>query len=435
MWQCPQCGLKNEDIDELCLRCQAPRQAAAAEDAKIAAAVPGAVQAALNAQPPTALLPVSPASRPRRGMESLAIAIIVISLLGLCGVAYVAWTQGVFDAKQSKVVVTPVTVSEGDKAPDLAVEDALAAIEQSDKRELRPYRPHVELLRSVDKALLETSVEVDAPGVLSEKSRQQLHALADLGRSVSTAYLEFEEQSGDRDRSGLAETEQLRRAFIERMTRMVDKAGDAYIVDDDLNHPVYMLSDSFASAIEQGGAGDGQPLRERWLKVVHGRDQRLLDDDHSDDYLQLQARIDTLREIHANYASALAAIPPYKIRGGFIGKDAELALESYEGLATKVEEVVIEFETFISAYPEQDQPDRMKKMVDEFTALAQEDHLFAFRETYRIYAQDRALKHPAYDRLKDHYAFVEQHWPANAGTYRQIYLQYEEEWAKAWDED
>jgi hypothetical protein len=216
------------------------------------------------------------------------------------------------------------------------------------------------------------------------------------------------------------------------MVRIVEKIGESYRIDDELNHPAYLLSDSLPGAIDQAGVGDSQPVRDRWLEIVHGRDQRILDESHVEDYRRIQAHIDTMTQVHDEFSALLASIPAYKIRGGYIGKDATRALETYDALADKVEAIVVEFDKLMEAFPEQDRPDQMKQLVAQFTAKAQEDHFFAFRETYLIYAQDRELRHPAYDKLKAHYGFVEAHWPSNAGAYEETYLKHEQLWAQAW---
>ena len=79
--------------------------------------------------------------------------------------------------------------------------------------------------------------------------------------------------------------------------------------------------------------------------------------------------------------------------------------------------------------------ERAKEISDEFLSLAQEDHMYAFSETYYLYENDKNLEHPAYERLRDHYEWANMHWPDIEGRYIQVFRSAVGRWAERWAQD
>jgi hypothetical protein len=325
-----------------------------------------------------------------------------------------------------------VNVEESATAGEAAVAgDPLDKL-NDDIRGLRPYREFVPKVRAVDAELDATKIE-SSDGKLSEATRQRLYELQPLGLKLAADYEAFEQRAAKDQAPKLQSYQEILRAgFIARMERFVEKIGEAYAAEQGSNNPVFTLSDTFIKAIETYGRASAGGIREKWLAAVHAQEQSALTDQFEPQIAALEQRIEQLKTLHREVDEVLQGAPKYHIRGGIIGSTARNLLEVYDSLATRVEAQVVEFEAYVAKLPAETRVDRIEELTREFTKLAQEDHFHAFRETYKIYEQDKELEHPAYANLKNHYKFVEDHWPTMVGNYKQTYTASEMLWERNW---
>jgi hypothetical protein len=142
--------------------------------------------------------------------------------------------------------------------------------------------------------------------------------------------------------------------------------------------------------------------------------------------------VEKLKQTHLETDELLQAAPEYRVRGGMLNETARNLLDVYDGLAGRVEAAVTEFEAYTATLPRDHRSDRIDALIEEFNTLAQQDHLYAFQETYSIYEKDRELNHPAYQNLKVHYEWAKQHWPERAAAYEKIFHEAETKWADRW---
>ena len=399
---------------------------------------PEAPQTQLDPEPlgPVDMLPPEP---PARGFPWAALILILVALAGLGAVGYVAWQRGLLDsvfpqsgaqppATQVKVVSAPPPTS-----GDTADEDQLDKLSDNVSG-LGPYRRYVDILHKLDAELDATKIDTASPGVLAELTRQRMHELQDIGSQFSRDYTDFE-QRAVRDTAPMLQPYQeiVRQAFVERMRRFIATVGKAYVIEPKANFPVYTMSDTFIGTVKQAGRADPTVLTNEWLAAVHRQEQDVLSSQYAPQLAELQARIEKLKDLHRTTDQKLKAEPEYHIRGGSLGVTARELLDLYESLATQVEAQVVDFEKYVATLPpDHGGSDAIDAKIKEFNDLAQQDHFYAFSETYKIYEDDKDLDHPAYKRLKEHYEFVKTHWPKVEGNYVQVYTEAENKWAATW---
>ncbi|MDQ3023265.1 MAG: hypothetical protein M3R04_02590 [bacterium] len=397
-------------------------------------AFPGLEGAGEQLPPPRLVMPPEPVVA-RAGVPWMAIALIAAALAGLGAVGYLAWQRGLLGGTASEEpLVKVVEVNDQSVSGDgTAVEgDPLDKLDDKIVG-LKHYRPYADALRKMDAELEATTIEVSEAGKLAESTKQRLYELQPLGLAFTSDYEEFERRAA-RDSGPKLQSYQeiVRTAFIARMQRFVEKIGEAYASEQGINNPVFTMSDTFIAAVDKYGRADAGPLREKWLAAVHAQEQSGLVDTYAPQIAEMQKRIEALKSLHREVDGLLKAAPEYHIRGGIIGSTARELLDVYDSLASRVEGMVVDFEQYVVDLPAEHNTDRINALVKEFNRLAQEDHFYAFSETYKIYQQDKELEHPAYVRLKEHFNFVEAHWPTAAGNYRQTYTAAETLWAKQW---
>jgi hypothetical protein len=474
MWECQACAYRNEDWDESCQRCGVERIArAAADDATVAAAPPAPVRstaaplstpgASGAAIPPAMIATCASRARPpaltapdsRRGgrLELALTGVIVLCIAALGALGYAAWQRGLLDPYIAKLTgrSTPGDASgaggnagTGAQAgPGAAeqllseqdiLEDPLDRVAQARGWGVGKLKAYAKPLRDARGAIAGALFTEQRHGVLSSEAQAKLDELGALGDNLLKQYGKFEQDALKLRGKELDECKQLLRGeFQARFIELLDKLGEAYESDSTGRHAAYVLSDDIPRALEQYKTLDPAPVREHWQRVLHAREQMFLDLQNEDAYMQLQARYEALVEVHNQFNEALQAVPPYRLRGGTLDKSAATAITLYDSLATKVEDLVSEFEEYTAQLDPHTDSDKRKDAVKRFIELAQDDHYTAFFETYKIYAQDRELSDPAYEHLINvHYPFVEQHWPAKAPDYQAVSVQYEAEWKSHW---
>lgn len=484
MWECQACAYRNEDWDESCARCGVERiSRAATDDATLTAGVPGpaaatgppihgasaaAVPSAKTAtRPPRARQPSQPAPAARHGgrLDLVLTGVIILCAALLAALGYLAWQRGLLDPYIAKLTgpsapgsasgagsaagpeaqagtgaqAGPAAQAGPGAAEELLseqdiLEDPLDRVAQTRGWGAGKLKAYAKPLREARGAIAGTVFAVQRRGELGGDALAKLDALGALGESLLKEYGKFEQDAQRLGGKELDECKQLLRGeFQARFIELLDKIGEAYANDTSGKRATYVLSDDIPRALEQSKAIDPAPVREHWQRVLHAREQMFLDLQNEDAYRQLEARLQALVEVHNRFNEALAAVPPYRMRGGTLDKSAATAITLYDSLATKVEDLVSEFEEYTAQLDPHTESDKRKDAVKRFTELAQSDHYTAFFETYKIYAQDRDLTDPAYEHLIEvHYPFVEQHWPGKVADYQAVSVQYEAEWKSHW---
>lgn len=489
MWECSGCNYHNDDWDETCQRCGMERiSAQAVEPAAAGAPAPAPTDATLvtplaapTAQPVAGAAPQAPVqqaaavpqtqaaapqyqqllleqqagAQPRaRRSDALLIVLILVILAGLAGVVYLAWWRELLDPylpEQMRRVLPYAPPGEGasatgepasgtQQAPldeqDI-LEDPLDRVEQGSAPGLNALKPFAKSLRAARQTLVETTFHDAELGTLTPESQQLLASTAALGDSLVKDYQSFENKAARITSEKTQEYKQLLRdEFLARFIELFDVIGQAYAMDKTGENQAYLLSDNVPRVLEQYKQIDPAPLREHWQTVLHAREQLFLDMKNQEAYRQLQARYDALLEVHNQFREAMKAVPPYHIRAGMLDESAGKALTLYDSLATKIEDLTVEFEQYRSGLDASTESDKRKELIKSFTDLAQTDHYTCFLETYKIYAMDHDLTHDAYTRLVDvHYPFVKAHWPEKVTAYDAASYKYEEEWKLRWHKE
>jgi hypothetical protein len=444
MWQCEQCGYRNEDWDETCQRCGAQLPA----EAEPAAEQPdSAAEAQAGAEvPPKAVqevreqLAAAPPKEPttRRGrsraLEIVAWLIVIACLIGLGVVGYIARYRGLIPALFQPAGGPAEQVEPA--ADGEAVEDPLAAVYEDDVAELKRFRRFGDALREAEAALAGKEIAPTVDGRPAPETLQLLGELEQLGERLLSDYVEFEDLCARYSPDDLRPYQELlRQFFVARFSSLQGLLGEAYSRDADGVNTAYVLSDRLAAALEPHDAAGAEALKAQWAEAVYDRDQFLLDLAHEEELMQLAARLEALKDVHGQYNQAFSELPPYGAHRGVLDSNARKLLELLDQLGVTLEELVVEFEEYEATLDPLERSDRMEDYVEEFTTLAREDHLFCFTETYRIYVKDKRLEHPAYHGLADRYAFVKEHWPELELDYRGVYTTYEQRWADLWAED
>lgn len=392
-----------------------------------------------------------PLRAPRRAgpLEALLGLVIVAAVSGLLYIGYLAWLRGKLDnVLPEQYRKQPATAAGADAAPAAAdepaplteqdiLEDPLERVEQARAPGLGALLPFVKQLRDARDTLRGTTFTSTDLGVLNPEAQQLLESTGALGEGLLVQYAAFEKKAARiSNEETLPFVQLLRDEFLARFIELIDALGEAYALDKAAGSHAYVLSDDIPRALEAAGQIDPAPVREHWQRALAARAQLFLDLQNAEAYRQLAARCQALVELHNGFNAAMEAIPPYRTRAGVLDTNGEKALELYDSLQTKIEELAVEFEAYAATLDPNTESDKRKELVARFTELAQTDHFTCFMETYKIYAMDHDLVHDAYTRLIEvHYPWVQAHWPNREPDYRAASMQYEGEWKQRWDRD
>lgn len=438
MWQCSKCDYLNEDLDDTCQKCGTDRNAQEEQAADAAPdAAPAAPPAASPVQPKqpepseVQLNPPGTAERRERATtNAISVLLIVACIVGLAAVGYFAWQRGlirrIFGGEK------PAAVAQDQQEAEDIWADA-PPCPAGFKRHTKEERDAVDAIMAYIPGV---EVKFDENGALTPESDAALTELAKLGNDLAWQYGEFEKAVVEAKDPQLGEYAQfVRDRFENAMIQSLQVAAKAYGNDLKGEHAAYLLSDTYVQAADEYSLIDSAQIHTVWDSAIHARQQMLLDRQYTEQYRQLAARVEALKEIHREFNKQLSAMPPYKIRSGILGKDARDLLDLLGELADKIQDMVLEFEEYKSSISGLEQSDRMKEYYSQFESLAKTDHLYAFQEIYKIYEQDRELNHPVYQKLKDYYQFALDHWSESALSYQQVYEQSEATWARKWAQE
>jgi len=433
MWQCPQCEYLNDEPAEVCERCQYERLQEPSTSTLAAASLPNAAPAAA---------PASSAGHRGRSwskLELAALIVILVCAVGLIALGLYAWQSGfsITDLVARGGGAEPESAAPAAETPatsETAVADhPLEAIYTAKQRGLKRFRHFADEILDFENQLSQLSAPDLTVKTLTKEIVAYLERLNSLGSALFDSYQAFEDDASRQDDAGLTPyLEALRQAYLGDMKALLNKTGEVYSRDDYAQHPAYGLSDVFANAMEEANMEDAAELRQLWLEYAGQRQEYLLNMAQVEETRHLSALLASLQEIRAGYQESMSQLPPYQARNGLLDKTGRNVLDLLESLASNIEIVVTEFEDYIATLKVAELSNTNLDLIDQFEELAQQDHLYAFTESYRIYAQDRRLEHPAYARLGDHFEFVTQHWPELEMEYRRVYSQDEGEWTALW---
>ncbi len=404
-------------------------QAAPVDAGTAAASTPPPVSSApplVDARPP----------RPASKFDAALTTLIIVLVFGLVVVAWLAVQRGALGQWMGQAQDAAETQQ---LAPDgsLLPADPLDMLNDKGVGGLKPLRQYAKVLREVDVALEGHSITGGAqPGTLSDESAAWIESLMPMADSLVQQYEQFE-TAATKDASAELEPYKamLREQFAARMQTLLEPVAEARSKDVSGNLKAYLISDTFTGVLDRHGKVDSAPLKDRWLEALHAKDQLALDISNTEVYKQLEARLAVLTELHNDYSQAFRDAPQYKVRNGYIDVTAGKLLELYNELGQKIEDFVTEFEEYSAGLDPAKDSDRRKELIKQFLKLAQEDHEYAFEETYKMYEKDKELSHPAYKELAARVEFVKQHWPDLESRYRVIYTQHELAWDRRWKDE
>lgn len=455
MWHCEACGYHNEDLEGACAKCGAEHvsgQELQRPDGT-AVLVPGSLteDAAVPGK-------TTPSEEPKPGGSALPLIFLTVTTLMLLGAGYLAWTRGVFGAHPSPSGKLPQTAAPAQGAaptspvggePQAAAtpaapndsnqpaqEDPLSLLDKPDAPALGALESYRDYLIGLDVQLHGFDFSFHAPAPLSAADTAALDQLKVLTEELASKYREFETAAGTATaETPLAAAELLRQAFVFRMAALVRIVGQARAIDIDGTHAAYMAPDTLAQVLTAAGKTDAAPLRSAWEAALKAQEEGSRNAKYGAQLAELSRRYDELRRLHNDYQKKFQDSPPYSVKNGILGATAAQLISSFDELARQVESQVESMEEYRSALPADSLSSRMEAVIADFTALAQQDHLYCFTETYKVYAKDRDLSNPAYEHLKEHYEFAKAHWPGFRDQYVGVYTQYEAEWDQRWGTD
>ncbi|GEM_PF-2592792 len=424
MWQCRSCEFWNDEAADSCVRCHQER-----------AETPSGERAAPE---------VAGGEQPRRGrwgrLEWIAAGVIAVCVLALAGLGYLAWQRGLIDLNLDwlkRGSEEGATVAGGSFEVDIVQleEDAhpLAGVYTDSLRSLKRLRPWADYVLEAQARLEELAEPAEWGEELPAEAVAYRGAAAGIAVELLERYADFEAYAAKYDDQELKPYQQLvRNEFVDRLGEALTAIGAVYAHDPVGQDSAYSLSDKAVAAVAEHAPEQAERLREVWGDAIYGRAQFLLDIEQQEEYRQLSARLEGVIELHRGFQTSLNELPPYNIRGGKLDKHGRATLELLDALAVQIEEVTLDFEEYRAGLNEALLSDRNRGLLIRIDDLCMEDHLYAFTEVYRIYAQDRELDHAAYGALAAHFDFVLQHWPRQEMAYRRVYNQYEAAWAALW---
>lgn len=434
MWQCPECNYQNDDWDERCAKCghAQPKGVDATLHSRVADRQPAGAGSARKK--PGA----EQEQRPQAGVvEKVSLAIVIASILILIVTGYFAWQRGYIGLETlglGQESQQPLTTAEPQDTwpPDDHVLGPVVAGELPGSKYAASYGGE---LLDFELALNELVAPEVTRGTLDEAEDAYLYRLNQLGRELLDSYRRFEQMAEIREGEETSEAiEIVRTQYVTDFSNLLTEIGILYSHDTAGVHPAYILSDDIKEQLSIFDLQAAAVIEDTWMQAVYNRRQLELEDEQADLLRDLRMHLSELQSIHVEFGEALSALPPYGEQNGYIDAVAHDTLTVLAAFAIQLEDKVVEYENYVAGIDEDRLADRVVGLMDDFEAMAQEDHLYVFTEIYNIYAIDKNLDDPVYEMLADFYAFAEQHWPELSGTYQKIYREQESIWLRRWRE-
>jgi len=495
MWQCASCEYINDDWDESCLRCGvdkvtseaervlAEQQAAAqaAEDAPVEATqvhelselekriLDSPPRAEESAEPksnpadaqPRARVPRSSGrlqaelhtsadamlaaelarsrvqegaqTRPGRSNELAAILIIAVCLLGILAVSYIAWSRGLISLPAPRTANQLDFTSLGFEAtPAYPQNEALQGLLASNVRAVRPLKPHAQLLFDCEAAFSRIQTNLAAPGIDQAGIVHQLDVTADLASLLLEDYTRFEEQTVIHNRRIDQESVTvLREQYAARARQLMVILQAAYLMVEDTGHPAFLYTDNIPGVLGKYGRIDASTYPAQWQATREQRHQMELDEQYSDLINELNAWYSTLATLHGQVEAMIRDSGDVGSNRGRLNPAAVKLVVLLDDYAYKIEALNTDFESYVEALPDT-RSNTVHDLVEQFRALAQEDHLYCFGSIYQRYAEDRYAELDQYDNLNGHYEYAVLWWPKAKYDYEGVFTKYEERWKELW---
>jgi hypothetical protein len=459
MWQCEACNYQNEDDAQACLRCGVQHVSGEELRRPVEAASVAPRTTASDYREARLALADSVSGKGSKS-STLPVAALSLSVILLAVALYVAWSSGLFgsveptrgqppapitsltpapmgDAETKPPASLPDDGSEANEAPSEEIdEDPLLVLESGDAPKLPIIAKYKSILLALDEALAPGQFSGSIPRELAESEVASLDDLKKRAEEIAVSYQSFEKDAAEiAEGDATPYIEALRSAFVRRMADIVTRIGEARVIDADGTHPAYMAPDTLSTVVTAASKANAAPIRAAWDKVLAEQEEGSRNAHFGDQLAELSKYYDALRALHRDYQQKFSAAPPYTMKNGILGQSAATLLEQYDALATAIEELTVQFDTYSGGLKPESMSVRMKSIIKDFTELAQQDHLHCFTETYVIYSKDRDLNHPAYERLKGHYEFAKAHWIGFRDQYPGVYTRYETIWEQRWASD
>jgi len=429
MWQCGACEYWNDEWDETCRNCNAGR---------ISKDQPESSGTAVPADGVTKAEASTPKLRRFGVFETVITGVIIVCVLALGYLGYIYYSKGQvnLDLKLPTVKLPKAGPGSGQdtgfdpRTTALETDHSLAALYSAETREVRPLYPFADTLIATEYALETIDRPKQDEAAFSTAGLDKLEELTD---NLVVSYEEFEAVYDELDSIELASYAQLlRTVYALRFDDIIMRVGEFYIVDDEGVHQAYMLSDELPAVLEKYDPDLALQLIKRWGSVNFDRSQRQLDATLTAEIGELNGWAEAMMVLHKGFQTERGNVPPYGVRNGIIDPAAKQTLDLLNELLNDIELLTTGFEEYRAGIGDLSRSDRIKNLCRTFTDMAQTDHLYAFEEIYKIYAQDRSLSYPVYEELKAHYNFAIETWPNQEVTYRGVFITYENEWADRW---
>jgi hypothetical protein len=360
--------------------------------------------------------------------------VFMVATLGLLG--YIAWQRGLIDLPQWRDSQLAASSENGQEADAGAA--VLSPYDEVLLGEVRGLRrnitPIVEQQAGLHEELkLTSTVPGQGTQQLQPEQLERLAQLEEQGRTLLELYRQFTDEAIEISDPDLLEyLPAIAEEFGATFELLTEHIGVIYGSHLEGSNPAYLLPDEFKTVLADSGWLSPQLVEDAWAQAREQRHQLRLDTTHAEEIRQLRARNEALKEIHRAYQEQLNSLGGYRVRAGSLSKSGRDALTLLDGLAFDVEELVLEFEGYRAGLEEMEQSDSMKRLQNDFIALAQQDHMFCFSEICRLSVDDKELEHEAYGNLPEHYQFVEQTWPALQMDYMKVYEESERDWRAKW---
>ena len=369
----------------------------------------------------------------RRRNDVAAILIIAICLLGICAVSYVAWSRGLIKLPESRAANQLDFARLGFIATPAYPQNAeLQGLLASTVRNDRPLKPHAQLLFDCQAGFARILADLSESPLEQDAIRHELDITADLAGLLLEDYADFEERTITRNRRLDQESvSTLREQYAARAQQLMELLQTAYLQVDDISHPAFLYSDNIPEAFSKYGRIDASGYAAQWQGTREQRHQMELEIQYADVIDELRAWYSTLATLHGQVEKMIRDLGDISSNRGRLNPAGVKFVVLLDDYAFKIEDLNADFEDYARSLPDTGSS-TVHDLVEQFRALAQEDHLYCFGGIYQRYAEDKYAELEQYDNLNAHYEYALQWWPKAKYDYEGVYTKYENRWKDLW---
>ncbi len=364
--------------------------------------------------------------------ELTPILIIAFSLIGLCAIAYVAWSRGMFSLPEH-VADSAINFEEIGFAtrPAYPKNEELTALLEDSGKANRPLKVHARMLYDCQAAYARIQDSLN-PLPDPDTLQHDLDLTAAVSKQLLADYEEFETTTVPKGRSLSADTvSMLRTQYASRAGELMAILQVGYVGLENPEHPAFLLTDTLPQLFGRFGFIDATAYTDQWQHIREFRRQLELDVQYATMIDDLQAWYSTLAGLHEEVDKVIRNLGEVSSNRGRLNPAAVKLIVLLDDYATKIEGLNTDFEEHVEEL-EKTESDTVNELIANFRALALEDHMYCFGEIYRRYAEDRFAELEQYDRLARHYEYAEQWWPRKKPDYQGIFTTYENRWKQNW---